>query len=178
MQIRPARPADVPVIHDLVQRAYGLYVERIGRRPTPMDDDYAEKVDQGLAFVADDGSVIGLIVLIHKPDHILIENVAVDPDRQGEGIGQALLTYAETSAQESGTSTVRLYTNAKMTENLALYSHLGYREVDRRRESGFERVFLFKRLEDAKPEAERVLRSAYRAFNARDVDADGCSGAS
>ncbi|HEX7058445.1 MAG TPA: hypothetical protein VF176_01160 [Solirubrobacterales bacterium] len=41
---------------------------------------------------------------------------------------------------------MRLYTNAKMTENLELYLRLGYREVDRRCELGFERVFLAKRL--------------------------------
>ncbi|HWO15939.1 MAG TPA: GNAT family N-acetyltransferase, partial [Solirubrobacterales bacterium] len=126
---------------------YGMYVERIGGRPMPMDDDYAERVDRGLVFVADNGGVIGLIVLIQEPDHVLIENVAVDPDRQGEGIGRALLAHAETTAQESGNPAVRLYTNAKMTENLALYSSLGYKEVDRRRENGFERVFLSKRLE-------------------------------
>lgn len=112
-----------------------------------MDDDYAEKVARGQVFVADDAGVVGLIVLIRKPDHVLIENVAIDPDRQGEGIGRALLAYAEMSARESGTPTMRLYTNAKMTENLAFYSHLGYQEVNRRRENGFERVFLAKRLD-------------------------------
>jgi hypothetical protein len=33
-----------------------------------------------------------------------------------------------------------------MTENLAFYPALGYTEVDRRREHGFERVFFEKRL--------------------------------
>ena len=37
-----------------------------------------------------------------------------------------------------------LYTNAKMRENLALYARLGWREVDRRTESGFERVYFEK----------------------------------
>jgi hypothetical protein len=37
-----------------------------------------------------------------------------------------------------------LYTNAAMSENLALYPRLGYREVDRRRDAGFDRVFFAK----------------------------------
>jgi ribosomal protein S18 acetylase RimI-like enzyme len=145
MQVRPAESADISAIGDLVQRAYGPYIERIGRRPGPMDDDYAKRIRLGYAFVAEDGgTLVGLIVLIPRTDHMLVENVAVDPDRQGEGIGRTLLSFAETSAREAGISTLRLYTHAKMTENLALYDHLGYEEVERRAERGFERVFLSK----------------------------------
>jgi hypothetical protein len=39
---------------------------------------------------------------------------------------------------------VRLYTNAAMEENLVLYPRLGYREVGRRRDGGFDRVFFTK----------------------------------
>ncbi len=147
MHIRRARAGDVTRVSDIVERAYSVYVERIGRRPAPMDDDYAEKVYRGHAFVAEDaGDVAGLIVLIRQPDHVLIENVAVDPLRQGIGIGRALLGYAETHACELGMRSLRLYTNAAMTENLVLYPSLGYREVDRRRENGFERVYFSKLL--------------------------------
>ena len=62
------------------------------------------------------------------------------------GVGRALLSYAETHARRHGLDTLRLYTNAAMAENLALYRRLGYREDDRRGEHGFERVFLSKRL--------------------------------
>jgi ribosomal protein S18 acetylase RimI-like enzyme len=141
--------ADVSSVRDIVGRAYGVYVQRIGRRPTPMDDDYAQKVRQGHLFVADEDSVIGLIVLIRESNHVLIENIAVEPRRQGRGIGRALLDYAETDARRRGLHVLRLYTNAAMTENLALYHHLGYQEDERRGEGGFERVFLSKRLDRA-----------------------------
>lgn len=146
MDIRRAREIDVSPVSDIVERAYSIYIERIGRRPAPTDDDYAEKIRQGHTFVADDGRVAGLIVLIHEADHVLIENVAVDPRRQREGIGRALLSYAETHAHELRARKLRLYTNVAMTENLALYSSLGYQETDRRSENGFERVYLSKRL--------------------------------
>jgi ribosomal protein S18 acetylase RimI-like enzyme len=147
MRIRPAIPDEAMDVHQLVQRAYEHYVERIGRRPGPMEEDYAEKVAQGLAFVADEaGEVAGLVVLVREPDHLLVENVAVVPERQGEGIGRALLAFAETVAREAGTPTLRLYTHAAMTENLALYPRLGYEQTERRTDDGFERVFFVKHL--------------------------------
>jgi ribosomal protein S18 acetylase RimI-like enzyme len=146
MRIRPANFSDVDAIGGLVQRAYGPYVARIGLRPAPMDADYREKVNQADVFVAVDTEIVGVVVLIAMPDHVLIENVAVEADRRGEGIGKALLAFAEAHATKAGKPMLRLYTNAAMTENLALYSRLGYHEVGRRTENGFERVFLSKGL--------------------------------
>ncbi len=141
-------PTDVPAIDELVRRAYRHYVGRIGRRPAPMDDDYTLRVRQGHAFVADSESGIsGAIVLIPSADHLSIENIAVDPSKQGEGLGCALLTFAESRARAEGIHTLRLYTNAKMTENLIFYPRRGYKEVGRRSENGFERVFFVKRLD-------------------------------
>jgi ribosomal protein S18 acetylase RimI-like enzyme len=84
--------------------------------------------------------------LVERPDCLLIENVAVLPERQGEGIGRQLLAFAEGAARSGGFDTLRLYTHEKMTENLALYTDLGYREDERRNEDGFSRVFMSKRI--------------------------------
>ncbi len=146
MQIRPAVGADVAAIERIVERAYGVYVERIGMRPGPMGDDYAQRVGDGLVSVADDEGVIGLIVLIEKPGALLIENVAVDPSRQSEGIGRALLAFAEAGAGRAGVDRLVLYTHEKMKENLKLYARLGYAIDERREEQGFARIFLSKRL--------------------------------
>ena len=147
LTIRPAIAADVAAIAAIVERAYGVYVERIGMRPGPMDADYAEKVRRGLVSVLEeDGVVVGLLVLVQMPDHMLVENVAVDPERQGEGVGRELLATAEERARQADLDEMRLYTHAKMTENRALYRHLGYEETGRRDEEGFDRVFLVKRL--------------------------------
>lgn len=142
--IRPARDADASLLSDLVERAYSPYIQRMGRRPAPMDDDYAEKVREGCVFIADDDGVAGLIVLVTASDHLLIENIAVHPERQGTGIGRALMAHAETYARQCGLRELRLYTNAAMRENLTLYPHLGYAETARRNEDGFRRVFFTK----------------------------------
>jgi hypothetical protein len=104
MRIRLAHDRDAARIGEIVADAYGVYVERIGRRP------------------------------------------------------RALLAFAETHALKSATRTLRLYTNAAMTENLELYPRLGYQETARRTENGFERVFFTKQLAqgDARTTAARI----------------------
>jgi ribosomal protein S18 acetylase RimI-like enzyme len=147
--IRRAGAGDVPVLEDIVKRAYGVYIERIGRRPGPMDDDYSSRVTDADVFVAEDsgsGSVCGLIVLEVMPDHVLIANVAVDPARQRTGIGRALLAFAEEFAVEKHLYEVRLFTNVAMTENQRLYLRLGYEEDGRRVSPEFARVYFRKRL--------------------------------
>jgi GNAT superfamily N-acetyltransferase len=147
VEIRLAEPDEAEAILGLVQRAYEHYVERIGGRPGPMNTDYAEEVGQGLVSVAEEeGAIVGLIVLVREPDHLLVKNVAVEPERQGEGFGRALLAFAENMARTVGTPTLRLYTHVLMTENRALYARLGYEETHRRTDDGFERVFFTKQL--------------------------------
>jgi ribosomal protein S18 acetylase RimI-like enzyme len=147
VRIRPAAPDEAKEIDELVQCAYAHYVERIGGRPGPMDEDYADKVARNLVSVADEaGEIVGLVVLVPEADHLLVENVAVAPHRQGKGIGRVLLAFAEDEARRAGTPTLRLYTHVLMTENIALYCHLGYEETERRADDGFERVFFVKRL--------------------------------
>ena len=145
-RIRPAVEADVAAISGLVDRAYRVYVERIGGPPGPMHHDYAEKVRDCDTFVYDEAGIVGLLVLVPEPDHVTIENVAVDPSRQGEGIGRALLDFAEARAREVGRDQVRLFTHVKMTENQAIYRARGYGEFERRQGPGFELVFFSKPL--------------------------------
>ena len=133
MQLRPAAEADVPRITALVQAAYGHYVERIGGPPGPLTDDYAEVVRTRAVTVAErDGAIAGLVVLGHDEDGFAIENVAVAPEHQGTGVGRRLLEHGEDEARRAGEDAVVLYTHELMTENLALYTRIGYVEYDRR----------------------------------------------
>jgi ribosomal protein S18 acetylase RimI-like enzyme len=97
-----------------------------------------------VSVAALNGEPVGLIVAVVADDRLLIDNVAVEPAHQGQGVGRALLAHAEQIAARRGLSELRLYTNAAMLENLALYPRLGYREVERRRDEGFDRVFFTK----------------------------------
>ncbi|HEX2141369.1 MAG TPA: GNAT family N-acetyltransferase [Candidatus Limnocylindria bacterium] len=130
--LRPAAEADAPAVKRLVDDAYGHYQARIGRRPMPMLMDQAAAIrDREVWVLADDGRVVGVIDLQPDLDHVLIVNVAVDPQHQGRGLGSRLLVHAEQRARELNLPEVRLYTNERFVENLALYGRRGYRETHR-----------------------------------------------
>lgn len=93
-----------------------------------------------------DGAIEGVLVLRVTDEGFLVDNVAVHPARRGQGLGRSLLELAEAEARRAGFDSVYLYTHEQMTENLALYSRIGYVEYDRRSEGAFSRVFMRKRL--------------------------------
>jgi len=75
---------------------------------------------------------------------LLLDNVAVDPNHQGKGIGRALIDFAEQEARRRGHAEIRLYTHQSMHENIVLYPRLGYEETGRGEQAGFQRVFFRK----------------------------------
>jgi ribosomal protein S18 acetylase RimI-like enzyme len=147
LTVRRAEASDVAVLAALAGEAYQVYVPRIGRLPAPMTADYAEAVRGGLTWLAaEDGEIVGLLVLAVQPDHLLLENIAVLPSAQGRGIGARLLAFTEERARALGHDEIRLYTNEAMTENLAYYPRHGYTETHRAEQDGYRRVFFRKRL--------------------------------
>jgi len=145
--IRLATAREAPAIGGLVERAYGPWVSIVGLRPAPMDADYAALIAEGDVFVAGDSDVAGVLVLRPDGDALMVENVAVDPARQGEGLGRALLTFASDQAAVRGVEELRLYTHELMTSNIDLYERLGWEEYDRLEQHGFARVFMRKRVD-------------------------------
>ncbi len=145
--IRSATAADVPVITGIVADAYRHYIARMGKPPGPMLEDYAARVAQGAVWVLDEaGSAAGIIVLLPRPDHLLLDNIAVAPARQGAGLGGTLLAFAEAEALRRSYHEIRLYTHRTMIENQRLYAAIGYLETGRGMEDGYDRVFMRKRL--------------------------------
>ena len=146
--IRPAHPADQRAVEAIVHAAYAVYVERIGKPPGPMLDDYRRLIEECAVSVVEeaDGAIAALIVLLDKPDHLLLDNIAVRPDRQRQGLGRRLVAFAESEARRRGCREVRLYTHVTMTENIALYTRLGFVETGRRHDGGYDRVFMTKAL--------------------------------
>ena len=133
---------------EVVGEAFSVYIERLGVTPWPMRSDYAEVIGRGETWVAVDAAddVAGVLVLERNDDHLLLDVIAVRRAERGSGVGYALMLHAESVARELGLPEVRLYTNEKMSENLAYYPRLGYVETGREEVSGFHRVNLRKRL--------------------------------
>ena len=146
--VRRARPGDARAMAELAQRAYADYVPRIGLRPAPMDADYAHTITADEAWVVDgdDGGLAGLLVLQPRRDDVLLENVAVDPEYQGRGIGRALLDLAEQRARDLGLGAIELFTHSLMTENQQIYERRGYVRTAQVDEEGFNRFYYRKDL--------------------------------
>lgn len=151
--------ADAPALQALVNAAYTKYIPRIGRPPAPMNTDYAALIAStgkynvhmlraGPPDNSDSNVVVGAVVLADHAhdDAVHVDNLVVNPAAQGRGYGRVLMDVAEKYAWEQKRSALTLHTNEKMVENVAIYTKMGFVEVDRRVEDGYHRVYFRKTL--------------------------------
>ncbi len=139
VEIRPARAEDATAITECVAAAYLHYIARLGKPPRPMLDDYKAVIQQHSVLVLTNGTggkIIGVLVLIRQTSSLFVDNVAVHPAYQARGLGRQLMAVAEEEARRLGFTTVTLYTNERMTENIEIYKRLGYTETERKTETG------------------------------------------
>jgi len=137
-----ATPSEIYLVK-IARAAYAKYVPRIGREPAPMIADFPAEIAAGRVVVIETaGAVAGYLVAWPEPDAYFVDNVAVDPARQGDGLGRRLMDHAAGEARRRSLPAVRLYTNVAMTENLSMYTHLGFVETHRATEHGFHRIYM------------------------------------
>jgi len=133
-----------------VEAAYRHYVERNGKYPAPMLDDYALVIGTHDVTVAEcDGEIGGVLVVREAEEGFLLDNIAVHPDCQGAGVGRRLLELSEDKARAAGYDSIYLYTQEIMVENQELYARIGYVEYARRHEIGLDRIYMRKQLAPA-----------------------------
>jgi GNAT superfamily N-acetyltransferase len=101
-----------------------------------------KRFDGGQGFIAiDNEKIIGTIVVqpsksaspcaYYRHAHIAsIHQFGVEPTRQGEGIGRALIATCEQWAHENGFVELALDTAEQATHLIALYAKLGYEQCD------------------------------------------------
>ena len=113
----------------------------------------AEDPRATLVVAEEDGRVIGYLLATIERDlpiyvceeYGIVREWWVEPAFRRRGVGKALIGFCENAARQRGMN-VHLYTNEKMTDNLSIYPKLGYVEVARRSEDGFNRVYFEKAL--------------------------------
>ena len=128
ISLRRAGPDDADAIRALAERAYAKWVPAMGRLPRPAVENYGEMLkDHRIDLFEDEGRLVASIATKLHDAFLFIESLAVDPDRQGRGIGKAPLLHAEALTRQAGLTEIRLLTNAKMESNAALYRRHGYR---------------------------------------------------
>lgn len=116
------------------------------RPPAPLERDYTDVIRAGSVWVAGDPVVAVISLTPTDNGALLVENVAVHPSAQGAGLGRLLMEFVEEHAARLKLERVTLYTNEAMTENVAIYEHLGYVVTGRATQDGYRRVFMEKSL--------------------------------
>ncbi|OQE44923.1 hypothetical protein PENCOP_c002G05306 [Penicillium coprophilum] len=147
--LRKATVEDIPAIKAMVDAAYSKYIERIGKPPAPMTEDWDETIrTHEVLVLRDNEHIVGSISFYEdkQTNSLKIDNVVVDPKAQSRGYGYYMIKYAEMEGQKQGLPSVTLFTNVKMFENIAYYPKLGFTETERKMEDGFERVYFYKKL--------------------------------
>lgn len=143
--IRQAEERDLDAVVTCVRAAYSKYIARIGKEPAPLLADYAALIAQEVVYVlSGEEGVRGVLVMMPQGRRMFVENVAVDPRSQGQGLGRMLMAFVEQQARKEQLDEIYLYTNELMTENLFFYRRLGFAEEARRVHDGYRRVFLRK----------------------------------
>ncbi len=111
---------------ELVELRYKVLLEPLGLK---FLDSYRAKeaayLHIGCLESLDDRLVGGLILVPLNDHQIRMMQVAVDPVRQGEGIGRKLVAYAETRAKEAGYTEIIMHA---MLSVVAFYEKLGYHQ--------------------------------------------------
>lgn len=135
LTIRPATEADLPAV-------LGLYAQ------PGMDDGamlplneakalfarFARYPDYVLYVAEHAGAVVGTFALLVMDNlgHMgapsaIVEDVVVDPDRQGLGIGAQMMRFAMAQAAAKGCYKLVLSSNAKRVRAHEFYENLGFR---------------------------------------------------
>lgn len=132
LSLRRAAPDDALDVKTLIAAAFARHAPALGRTPRPMLADYALAVRAHQVWIVTQrGGLIATLELVAAEDHLLVQSLAVRPDRQRRGIGRALMQLAEREARRQHRALLRLKAPEAMTESLQLCEGLGFQETGR-----------------------------------------------
>ncbi|WP_341367821.1 N-acetyltransferase [Yoonia sp. BS5-3] len=138
MLIRPETPANIDVIHDLTQAAFAPKAFSDGTEG-PIINAMRDAGDLTLSLVAEDaGTIIGHVAF--SPAHISeaagdwygLGPISVREDRQGQGIGRALIEAGIATLAEQGAA------GCVLTGNPNIYQRIGFRSDGNLHHAGTE----------------------------------------
>jgi ribosomal-protein-alanine N-acetyltransferase len=128
-KIRPAGLADLQAVVELDQVCFASEVWS----PASWADEFGRIGQDRVVLVADDGAVVGYVVLLAPPvaeDPVDLLRIAVTPAERRTGIGARLLTAALASA--AGRTMLLEVADGNKNAS-ALYAGAGFVEISRRR---------------------------------------------
>lgn len=140
LTIRPATPADVPALLDLVTSAYRGDSARRGwsheadlldgqRTDVEALSDLIAAPRSAILLAFRDADLVGCVQVTEpKPNSAYLGLLSVRPDLQAAGLGRALIATAEKYAREAlGATEMEMTVIRQRTELIAWYERRGYR---------------------------------------------------
>lgn len=143
LRVAPATPEDLPEAVAVIHRAFATLAGRIDPPSAALKETaetLAARFERGGAVLVArlDGTVVGAVCADPKPDgSIYLDRLAVDPARTGKGIARAPVEAVEAFALARDHDRVTLGVRLLLTDNIALFRHLGYAETGRKAHPGF-----------------------------------------
>ncbi len=126
-QLRALQPGDLPQVAALDAAAF----QPLWQNPLP-DLQKAYQRAVWAAVAEQEGDIIGYLIAIRSLMGVHISRLAVAPQAQGQGVGQALCTDLLRSAWKRGWRQITVNTQESNTASLRLYHRLGFHEDEER----------------------------------------------
>ncbi len=139
IEIRPVHPAEYEALGALTLRAYHALEDYPQRDPydaSLMDVKTRAESSRVVVAVARDGSLLGGVTYVSGPEDPFAEELldgdasirmlAVDPARQGAGVGRALTQWCLDKARQTGRRRMILHTSFRMPRAIRMYERMGF----------------------------------------------------
>jgi ribosomal protein S18 acetylase RimI-like enzyme len=140
LTFRRAMPSERDELERVWRAAFTPYVRALGRElPAYGSAEFAAgmargeaELERGDVYVAlETDRIVGLVRTERKKDELYIDQIAVDPVRQGSGVGSWLLQRIEEVARSTGARGLSLETAEMMEHLIRLYRRHGFEIIHR-----------------------------------------------
>ena len=130
---RTANSSECADADRVLRAAFTPYLAKLGREIPP---DYYQwlpaSIERGDVFVADEGGrVVGVAATERRDAELFLDRLAVDPSKQGTGLGRWLLQQLDQVARVRDDHAVTLVTAEMMAHLIKLYGSHGFEIVHR-----------------------------------------------
>ena len=131
LEIRLAQPGDEETVVRLLLEAFEPFRDEYTPggfdETTASADVVRERLESAKIWIAfDDGEAVGTVTSIPETERIYVRSMAVTPNAQGRGVGQALLDALEADARERDFKKLYLYTTFVLPGARPLYEKNGF----------------------------------------------------
>ena len=134
MIITSATSSDIPIIHDLMIKAFMEYKNDVppssALKETVQSVTYAFEKGEKAMIAYEENLPVGMVRFQLKDEGLYFYRLSVIPEKQGTGIAKKILKSLETYATKINVSTVLCKVRVTVTKNLQLYNSIGYHVYD------------------------------------------------